>query len=168
MDYSVIFSTRKTLGLSIKNGNLIVRAPIGTKQKRIDEVLKKYEKWIEKHLSKSIEKDKNKLLLTEEKIKELRLSAKEYFKIKTDEFSKIMGLKYSRIKITSAKTRFGSCSSVGNICFSYLLMQYPERAREYVVVHELCHLVHMNHSSKFYALLEKYLPDYKERRRLLK
>ena len=79
-----------------------------------------------------------------------------------------MGLKYSRITITSAETRFGSCSSKGNISYSYRLMLYPEAAREYVVVHELAHLLEMNHSKKFYAIVERYLPDYKERRRMLK
>jgi len=79
-----------------------------------------------------------------------------------------MNLKYGRITITSAKTRFGSCSSKGNISYSYKLMLYPEAAREYVVVHELAHLVEMNHSKRFYSLVERYLPDYKERRKLLK
>ena len=79
-----------------------------------------------------------------------------------------MGLKYSRITITGAKTRFGSCSSKGNISFSYRLMLYPEAAREYVVIHELAHLLEMNHSKRFYAIIEKYIPDYKERKKLLK
>ena len=70
--------------------------------------------------------------------------------------------------ITGAKTRFGSCSSKGNISFSYRLMMYPEPAREYVVVHELAHLVEMNHSKRFYAIVERYLPDYKERKKQLK
>ena len=87
---------------------------------------------------------------------------------KTELYSNIMGLSYGRITITGAKRRFGSCSSRGDISYSFRLMAYPDRAIDYVVVHELCHLVHMNHSRDFYALLEKYLPDYKERRALLK
>ena len=79
-----------------------------------------------------------------------------------------MGLKYGRISITSAKTRFGSCNSRGNIAYSYRLMLYTEAAREYVVVHELSHLLEMNHSKSFYSIVEKYMPDYKERRKLLK
>ena len=106
--------------------------------------------------------------LTDEKIKALRAEAKEYLKAKTEYYSQIMGLKCGRITITSAKTRFGSCSSKGNISYSYRLMLYPEQAREYVVVHELAHLLEMNHSKKFYAIIEKVMPDYKERRRMLK
>ena len=79
-----------------------------------------------------------------------------------------MGLKYGRITITSAKGRFGSCSSEGNISFSCRLMTYPEAARDYVVVHELAHLVEMNHSKRFYSIIEKYMPDYKIRKRMLK
>jgi predicted metal-dependent hydrolase len=79
-----------------------------------------------------------------------------------------MGLKYGRITITSAKKRFGSCSTAGNISYSYRLMLYPEEAREYVVVHELAHLVQMNHSKEFYNIIAKVLPDYKYRKKMLK
>ena len=79
-----------------------------------------------------------------------------------------MGLKFSRITITGAKTRFGSCSSKGNISYSYRLLLYPDAAIDYVVVHELAHLVKMNHSAQFYKIIESVLPDYKERIRLLK
>ena len=79
-----------------------------------------------------------------------------------------MGIKYGRITIASAKTRFGSCSSKGNISYSYRLMMYPEEAIDYVVVHELAHRIEMNHSPRFYAIVERILPDYKKRRKLLK
>ena len=168
MEYSVIYSNRKTVSLSIKDGALTVRAPHKTEEKRIAEILNKHQAWIKKHLIISAEKEKRFENLTEEKIKELKKEAKKYFSSKKKEFSKIMGLNYGRITITSAKTRFGSCSSKGNISFSYRLMLYPIPAREYVIVHELCHLVYMNHSRDFYRLISMYLPDYKERKRLLK
>ena len=168
MRYKTVFSKRRTISLTIKNGELIVRAPIGTKDKRISEIVEKHESWIEKHLKKSVEKEEKFSNLSDSEIKLLKKQAKEYFKYKIEHFSKIMDLNYGRMTITSAKTRFGSCSSKGNICFSYRLMLYPEPAREYVVVHELCHLVYMDHSKSFYSLLAKYLPDYKERKRLLK
>ena len=72
------------------------------------------------------------------------------------------------MKITSAKTRFGSCSNRRSICFSCFLMLYPDDAIDYVIVHELAHLKHMNHSPAFYRLVERYLPDYKRREALLK
>ena len=79
-----------------------------------------------------------------------------------------MELKPAGIKITSAQKRFGSCSGKNSICYSWRLMLYPPEAIDYVVVHELAHIVHKNHSAKFYALVAKYLPDYKERENLLR
>lgn len=168
LKYTTVFSDRRTVSLSIKNGILTVRAPYGTDKKSIEKLLQKHEKWIKKHLDKSIQNEDRFASLAEAEVQKLKSESKKYFEIETNNFAKIMGLKYGRIMITSAKTRFGSCSSAKNICFSYRLMLYPERAREYVIVHELCHLVHMNHSKKFYDLIESYLPDYKERKRLLK
>ena len=86
----------------------------------------------------------------------------------TSRYAELMNVSYKSVKITSAQKRFGSCSGKNNICFSYILMQYPIEAVEYVVVHELAHTVHHNHSREFYSLIERYLPDYKQRERLLK
>ena len=79
-----------------------------------------------------------------------------------------MGVKASYIKITSAKTRFGSCNPQNGICFSWRLMLYDRRAVEYVVVHELAHIKQKNHSAAFYAEINKVMPDYKRRRELLR
>ena len=171
MDFSnieIIRSDRRTLSASVKSGKLIVRAPRKLSEKKIFDFLKKHEVWIEKNLEKSKEKEEKLESLSSEQIKELKKKAKEFLTRKTEEYSKIMSLKYGRITITSAKTRFGSCSSKGNISYSYRLMLYPVPAIEYVVVHELAHLCEMNHSKKFYSIVESVLPDYKERRRLLK
>ena len=167
MDFETVFSKRKTISISVKGGSVIVRCPYGTSSERVFELLKKHEAWILKHVEKSLLKEAKYNDLSDEKIKELKKEAKIYFNTETKRFSEIMGLKYGRITITSAKTRFGSCSSKKNICFSYRLMLYPPAAREYVIVHELCHLVHLDHSKKFYSLLMKYMPDYKVRKRLL-
>lgn len=78
------------------------------------------------------------------------------------------GLCPTQVRITGARTRFGSCSSQGHICFSWRLMQYPPEAIDYVVVHELAHLRYMNHGAEFYALIARYLPDWKARRTLLR
>ena len=133
----------------------------------IAKFLNEHEAWVLQALEKQHKRASERPEITPENKTALRESAKVYFEIKTREFAESMGLKYGRVTITSAKTRFGSCSTKGNICFSYRLMAYPEAAREYVIVHELCHLLEMNHSKKFYALVEHYLPDYKERKKLL-
>jgi len=167
MEYKVIYSDRRTVSLSVKDGIVTVRAPKRTPEKFILDFVNRHTRFIEKHLPKEQARREKYDSLTEEEIKLLKREARKYFLGKAEEYSKIMGLKYSRITITSAKTRFGSCSSRGNISFSYRLMLYPEPAREYVVVHELAHLAEMNHSKRFYAIIEKTLPDFRERKKLL-
>lgn len=79
-----------------------------------------------------------------------------------------MNLYPTGLKITSARTRFGSCSGKNSICFSWRLMDYPEPAIDNVVVHELAHIAHKNHGPQFWALVERYLPDYRARRAMLR
>jgi len=168
MEYEIIRSARRTITITIKEGRVILKAPLKLSDKDAEKIIASHEKWITEKLEKA--KNRNDIYnsLTDEKIAELKKEAKKYFNEKTEYFSRIMNLKYGRITITSAKTRFGSCSSKGNISFSYRLMLYPEAAREYVVVHELAHLLEMNHSKRFYQVVERYLPDYKIRKKLLK
>ena len=168
MEYELFYSDRKTISASVRDGKLTVRAPRTATKQFIENFLKKPEKWIIEHLRLEEQKKVKNASLSETEILHLKKEAAIYLKQKTQYYAQVMGVKYRRITITSAKSRFGSCSSKGNICYSYRLMLYPEQAREYVVVHELCHLLEMNHSKKFYAIVEKYLPDYKERRRMLK
>lgn len=168
MNYDVIFSSRRTVALSIKNEKLIVRAPHGMSKTKIEELIKKHEKWISKHVEIQAERNKKIPHLTAEEIAALKERAKIYLSDRTSYYADIMGLKYGRITITGAETRFGSCSGKGNICYSYRLLLYPKEAIDYVVVHELSHLVHMNHSRDFYRLVSSVLPDYKERKKLLK
>ena len=168
MEYSVEYSLRKTISLCIKNEKLIVKAPIGTQKSKIESIVNSHINWIEKHLVKQKARNEKYRELTEEKIAKLRRSAKEILPKKVEYYSNIMGLKYGRITITSAKTRFGSCSAKGNISFSYRLMLYPEEAIDYVVVHELAHVKELNHSPAFYKIVASVLPDYKERAKMLK
>ena len=168
MEYEVVFSKRKTVSLTVKKGRIVLKAPFGTPRKFLDGMIEKHRDWIEKQQLIQAEKKKAEEAITPEKEKELRREAKVYFLEKNPAFAQIMGLKYSGIKITGAKHRFGSCSSKGGLCFSYMLMLYPEAAREYVIVHELAHLVYMNHSRDFYAVIERFMPDWKARRALLK
>ena len=87
---------------------------------------------------------------------------------KVAHYGAVMGLHPTGITITGAKKRFGSCSGKNRICFSWRLMQYPEAAIDYVVVHELAHIRHKDHSRAFYACVEEVLPDWRERRKLLR
>ena len=168
-EYILKRSRRKTLALQInRKCEIIVRAPLHLSKKKIDGFVAAHDEWIEKNLAKiSVENAKNPEPTAEE-IAELRRRAKEYLPERTAYFAKLMGVEYTSVKITSAKTRYGSCSGKNGICYSLYLMQKPIEAVDYVVVHELAHTVHHNHSAQFYQLIEKYMPDYKERNRLLK
>ena len=168
MEYKVIYSRRKTIAISIVDCGVVIKAPIGTSDKILRDVVAKHSQWIAKSIEKQAKKQAMYKELSEGDIKLLKKAAKKYFTEKTEYYAKIMGIDYGRITITSAKTRFGSCSSLGNIAYSYRLMLYPEPAREYVVVHELAHRREMNHSANFYAIIESVLPDYKARKSLLK
>ena len=87
---------------------------------------------------------------------------------KVEKYAQILGVSYGRITIRSQRTRWGSCSSKGNLNFNCLLTQVPEQVMDYVIVHELCHRIEMNHSGRFWKLVEQIMPDYKTHRKWLK
>lgn len=168
MDYTVKRSNRRTVGLEITNNcEILVRAPKRMSDREIADFVNKYRGWIDKKLPEAEKRAERSRTISEHE-DELRLKANEIIPPLVEKYSKIMGLKPTSVKITSAEKRFGSCNGKNGLCFSWRLMAYPTKAIEYVVVHELAHIKHHNHSAKFYALVEKYMPDYKERQKLLK
>ena len=168
MDYKLVRSKRKTIELSIDDDFLpLVKAPLKMSTQEIESFINKHKKWIEKQTITKREHDE-KFLLSDKEERVLKIKALPYLTERTKYFADNMGVKYSGIKITSAKKRFGSCNGKNSICYSWHLMQYPPEAIDYVVVHELAHIIYKNHSKDFYKLIEKYLPDYKNREKLLK
>ena len=163
----VIKSNRKSISLSI-NDNLdaVIRAPYAVDEGEIKNFVQTNKGWIEQATVRK-QKQLDRLNVTDEEIERLKSLAKEIIPERVEYFSKIMGLTPTGIKITSAKKRFGSCNSKNSLCFSYYLVAYPPEAIDYVVVHELAHIRHHNHSREFYSLIEQYLPDYKSREKLL-
>ncbi len=165
----IVYSKRKTIALCVKaDGSVIVRAPLKASRKRIEEFVEKNSLWLQKALERAEEKKDIRKEASSEEEALLRKKAKELLPGKTAYFASLIGVEPSRITVTGARTRFGSCSGKNSISFSFYLMRYPEEAIDYVVVHELCHIIHHNHSKEFYKEIEKILPDYKEREKLLK
>ncbi len=94
--------------------------------------------------------------------------AQSYLQERLEHFSVIMDLKPTEMKLRRMKRQWGNCRSTGVITFNIHLMQTPKECIDYVIVHELAHMVHMNHSKAFHTLVEQYLPQSKEKRTLLK
>ncbi len=169
MDYKIIYSKRKTIAIQItKECEVVVRAPYGASKKRIEDFVLSHLSWISTHLDRQKLRAQRYPELSEGELAELKKRAWELLPDRVAHFSAIMGVAPTHISINQAKTRFGSCSDKGRINFSCRLMRYPDKAIDYVVVHELSHLRHLNHSREFWAFIERVLPDYKERKRLLK
>ena len=106
--------------------------------------------------------------LSESELKEITKKAKKIIPIKVAYFADKMGVSYGRISIRHQRTRWGSCSREGNLNFNALLMLMPNELVDYVVVHELAHRKELNHSKRFYGVVESFLPDYKNREAQLK
>ena len=169
IEYELIRSNRKTLAVQVGiDGKVTVRAPLRLSEKKIGIFLAEREDWIIKTVQKQLERGKNKVEFSENDIKILREKALKELPPRVEYYSRIMGVKPTGFHITSAKTRYGSCSGKNSINFSLYLMAKDKKSVDYVVVHELAHIKHHNHSKEFYKEIEKILPDYKEREKLLK
>ena len=169
MTYEIVRSRRRTVALEVtREGRVLVRAPLRMPQGEIKRFVASHAAWLEKAQAKVAARQAAHPPLTEQETAALRQRAKELLPDRVAHYAAIMGVTPTSVKITSARTRFGSCSGKNGICFSLYLMQYPEEAIDYVVVHELAHIRHHDHSPAFYAEMAKVLPDYKERMKLLK
>lgn len=156
-------SRRKNLGLEINEEGLTIRVPKWAKESDIQSFLLKNEEWIYKHLEK-FEKKKQEYnnieKLSKDDLLKLADDAMKYIPERVKYYASIIGVTYGRITIRNQKTRWGSCSSKGNLNFNCLLMLTPPEVIDSIVVHELCHRKEMNHSDRFYNEILKVFPDY--------
>ncbi len=172
--YEIIYSRRKTVAIQItRDARVQVRAPYGCSKSFIDSFVREKSDWISRHLALA-EKRKREpaasgqpALTAKERARYIKI-ARDIFTRKTEYYARIMGVSYGRISIREQKTRWGSCSSQGNLNFNWRLIFAPENVLDYVVVHELAHRKEMNHSKAFYAIVESVLPDYRVSRKWLR
>ena len=168
-EYILKRSKRKTLAVEVtRAGGVIVRAPLRMPEREILRFLREQQEWIETHTALQTQRALAHPAPDAEEETRLKALAREVIPVRVAYYAAVMGLVPASVKITSAKTRFGSCSVKSGLCFSWRLMQYPPEAVDYVVVHELAHIVHKNHGNAFYALIRSVLPDYPARRALLR
>ena len=164
-EVSVIRSGRKTVSIQVKPNEVIIRAPMRMKEKEIEKFVEAKRNWIEKHLKSLSEKQKaleNIEPYSDEEIRSFIKKAKEIIPNKVEFYADKIGVTYNRITIRCQRTRWGSCSSKGNLNFNCLLVLLPDEIIDSVIVHELCHRKHMNHSAKFYEEVEKVFPEYRK------
>lgn len=165
MTYKIIRSRRKTVGLEITSDGVIVRAPINMSTAEIGRFVDQHTGWIEKNIKK-IEERKKALSdiepLTDDEIRELAKKASEIIPERVAFYAQKIGVSYGRITIRNQRSKWGSCSSKGNLNFNCLLMLTPPEVIDSVVVHELCHRKEMNHSVRFYAEIMRVFPEYKK------
>ena len=161
----IIRSNRKTLSIELKPGQIIARAPFCMKEKEIYKFIESKESWINKHLARLDERQNVLNALepfTKEEIKNFTLQAKRDIPERVKLYAEKIGVTYNNITIRCQHKRWGSCSSKGNLNFNCLLVLLPDEIIDSIVVHELCHRKHMNHSANFYAEIDKVFPDYKK------
>ncbi|MDO4458510.1 MAG: M48 family metallopeptidase [Clostridia bacterium] len=158
---------RKKLSIFIdRDGNCEVRSPWNASRERIFRFVASETEWI--HRVQNAKKEKLTYRVSEEKTAELREKAKLIVPGKIEYYCRMMNIEPPvKITITSAKHRWGSCTDKRHINISLYLMLYPEEAIDYVIVHEIAHLKELNHSKKFWSIVESVFPDYKERRQML-
>lgn len=165
----VIRSQRRTLRLEVtQEGMLIVRAPLHVPAAEIERFVRKHADWIaDAQARQQARREAHPEPDAAQQAEYIRRAQAELPE-KVVRYATRMGLRPTGITITGARTRFGSCSPKNRLCFSWRLMMYPDEAIDYVVVHELAHIVHKNHGPQFWALVEQYMPDYRARRALLR
>ena len=167
--YQWIRSRRKTIAIQIdREGQVIVRTPYGITKRQVEEFLDEKKDWILQTRQRVEKRKTEQIPISEEVRREGIEQAKRIFPERTAYFAKRMGVDYGRITIREQKTRWGSCSSKGNLNFNWKLVLLDPELLDYVVVHELAHRREMNHSAAFWKVVETELPDYWERHARLK
>jgi len=151
------------------NGQVTVTIPLHTSEKNAEKFIAKQTPWILKGLAQ-MQKRKPTARLTNDHKEFVTCKRDAHYLVKKliEEQNKYYQFPFSSVKIKKTTTRWGSCSSKGNLNFNYHIVHLPLPLAEYLVVHELCHLKEHNHSHRFWKLVSQVIPDYKERRKQLR
>lgn len=150
----------KRIGITVfPGGKLKLTVPWPVSIKRAEAFLSENASWVLKNLAKA--KLLPKASRKRDEYKKIKHSAEEIIKKRVFEINQFYKFNFGRIAIRNQGTLWGSCSSNGNLNFNYKLALLPRKYTDYVIIHELCHLREMNHSQRFWNLVEKKVPDYK-------
>ncbi|MGL5435226.1 MAG: M48 family metallopeptidase [Lachnospiraceae bacterium] len=172
ISYRLVRSARKTIAIHIKpDGEVVVRAPLRCSQSAVEQLIREKQTWILKHLdqlkmrktmqAEAVSRGRIRPLPQNDgELQEYLRQARTVFAGRTEHYARLMQVSYHQITIRDQKTRWGSCSSKGNLNFNWRLVMAPEQVLDYVVVHELAHRREMNHSPRFWQLVAEFMPDY--------
>lgn len=171
----IIRSKRQSVALEIRPDlTVLVRAPYWMADWQIRKFVDEKSDWLYAHLREMAQKQKENAMrpkvtpLSSEELQALADDALRIIPERVRFYAPLVGVTYGRITIRNQRTRWGSCSAKGNLNFNCLLMKAPPQVLDYVVVHELCHRLEMNHSPRFWAQVERVLPEYKNSRKWLR
>lgn len=166
----IIKSKRRTIAIHVDEyAQVVVKVPYNVCVGDVSSMLLKYNDWIIRKQNEAKVKIKkvNEFDFELSRIPYYKKEAREILKERAEAISKEIGVKYKRIRLSSAQKRWGSCSIFGIVNLNWRLIFIPEKVRNYVVLHELVHLKHMNHSKAFWKEVEKHDPNYKESKKWL-
>ena len=173
----IVFSNRKSIGIQIKaDASVQVRAPFYVSKSKIESFIREKSDWIYKNYIQMSERNESTAIAltplqkqqTESLKKRFQNAARVHFPKRCAELQKLTGGTYTKITIRNQKTRWGSCSQTGTLSFNYRLMMAPPAVIDYVIIHELCHITHMNHSKSFWNKVASVMPDYAIHKQWLK
>ena len=166
--YTHRVSTRaRTMRLAVHpDGSVIVTAPKFFGLGVIERFVETQEKWITRHVNET--KGRTVIRVERRDIPAIKRRAHELAHKRCEHFAKAYGVQFKKISIRAQKSRWGSCSRMGNLSFNYKIAVLPARLADYVIVHELCHLLEMNHSRRFWGLVAGVFPDHKVLRKELR
>ena len=165
-EYALVRSSRRTVAVQVgEGGRVTVRAPQRMPRREIDAFVAAQEDWIARRREEILERERamQTVVLTQERLDALRRRGEAWLPALAARWAPRLGVTPAGITITNAAKRWGSCSARGRLCFSVRTLLLPEPCVEYIVVHELAHLREMNHSPRFYAVVERAMPDWRAR-----
>lgn len=176
IDYTLKrFKKSKHLRILVKaGGKVVVTAPWRVSVRFVEEFVGQQIRWIEEKVGQSLRlgnRESTPLGKVGKGGEEYRLHRERALQIVTERlehFQKMYGFQWKKVGIRNQSTRWGSCARSGNLSFNYKVVFLPVDLVDYLVVHEMCHLKEMNHSVRFWRLVEKAIPDFVEKRRALR
>ncbi len=165
----------KTIKIMIRrDATILVTGPLRVTRRIVEGFIRRKADWIitnlercRKNLGSRPNRAQNKLTQRKEYL-EYKEKARALVNERIEYFNRFYKFSFKKISIRNQSTRWGSCSRKGNLNFNYKLALLDPKLADYIIVHELCHLKEFNHSPQFWALVERTIPDYKERRRQLR